>query len=343
MQYEVTIGIPVYQSVDFIQATMSSALNQTFSNVEYLIVDDCGNDGSMDIIKQLQKQHPRGKAIRVLHNEQNSGVGVSRNRIIDEAQGKYLYFMDSDDLIEPNTIELLLKSIKSNQAQIAYGSYEIIDKVNGTSTEVYQKDNVVLSGQEELANYAFRNISIFHVSVCNFLVDVSFLRHTGVRFIDARYWEDMAFTTELITKVNNAVLLSDITYHYLRRPNSLSHYQSREQLDKREIENNISVIHGLKAKVKDLDARSYIPYLCYNLEMNSFYIVCHVLKHKAQILPVFTPHELQAAVRHPLSLRSVLSFHDKKLSNLCFWLLGRMPLPLFIPSIWLMGKLKKAI
>lgn len=343
MQYEVTIGIPVYQSVDFIQATMLSALNQTFPNIEYLIVDDCGDDGTMDFVLQLQREHPRGEAIRILHNEQNNGAGASRNRIIDEALGKYLYFMDSDDLIEPNTIELLFQSVKNNHAQIAYGSYEIIDKVNGAPTETYQKSSIVLSGLDELAMYAFRNISVFHVSVCNFLVDVAFLRHTGVRFIDARYWEDMAFTTELVTKVDNAILLSDITYHYLRRPNSLSHYQSREQLSKIEIEKNISVIEGIKAKVKDLEAKSYTPYLCYNLEMNSFYVVCHILKHKELIDPVFTSQELQAAVRHPLSLHSVLSFHHKILPNLVFWLLGRLPIILFTPSVWLMGKLKKAI
>ena len=104
--YEVTIGIPVYQSVDYIQDTMNSALNQSFSDIEFLIVDDCGKDGTMDIISHFQTSHPRGKDIRILVNEKNKGVGYSRNRIIDEARGRFLYFMDSDDTIEPNTIQL---------------------------------------------------------------------------------------------------------------------------------------------------------------------------------------------------------------------------------------------
>lgn len=343
MLYEVTIGIPVYQSVEFIEDTMLSVLNQTFPNIEYLIVDDCGNDGTMDAILQLQKEHPRGESIRILHNDHNSGAGACRNRIIDEARGNYLFFMDSDDLIDPNTIEILLNSIKRHQSQIAFGSYEIIDKVNGAPTETYQKDNLVLYGADQLAIYAFKNISVFHVSVCNFLVNLIFLRQSKVRFIDSRFWEDMAFTTELVIKVDCAVLLSDITYHYLRRPNSLSHYQSRKYLNKIEIEKNIAVIDYLKTKARELKTKAYTPYLCYNLEMNSFYVVCHILKHKDKIVPAFTSRELQSIIFHPLSLRSVLFFSDKKLSNIFLWLLGRLPAFLFVPFVWLIGKLKKAI
>ena len=67
-QYEVTIGIPVYQSVDYIRDTMNSALNQSFSDIEFLIVDDRGHDGTMDVISRFQTSHPRGKDILILIN-----------------------------------------------------------------------------------------------------------------------------------------------------------------------------------------------------------------------------------------------------------------------------------
>ena len=204
--YEVTIGIPVYNSFDYILDTMNSALAQTFPNIEFLIVDDCGDDGTMDVIKEFQTNYPRGKYIRVIVNDTNRGVSFSRNRIIDEAKGDYLFFMDSDDTIEPNTIQLLYNAIINNSAQTAYGSYEIIDTINNTPKEIYQKTPLVLSGENKLAMYAFKNNHIFHVSVCNHLIDLSFLRQTGVRFLDVTYWEDMAYTTELVTKVTKSVL-----------------------------------------------------------------------------------------------------------------------------------------
>ena len=129
MNYEVTIGIPVYKAVDFIEKTMASALNQTFESIEYLVVDDCGNDGTIDIVERFQKQHPRGCDIRILYNKGNMGVGMTRNRILDEAQGQYLYFLDSDDLIEPDTICRLFEKATKYQADVVYGSLDMIDFV----------------------------------------------------------------------------------------------------------------------------------------------------------------------------------------------------------------------
>ena len=91
---EVTIGIPVYQADDYITATIGSALSQTCSNIKILIVDDCGGDRTMEVVEQLQRSHPCGIDIRILMNQSNLGVDKSRNRIIEEAQGEFLYFLD---------------------------------------------------------------------------------------------------------------------------------------------------------------------------------------------------------------------------------------------------------
>lgn len=341
--YEVTIGIPVYRSVDFIRDTMTSALNQTFPDIEFLIVDDCGQDGTMDIISQIQNSHPRGKDIRILKNDKNRGVSYSRNRIIDEAKGRFLYFLDSDDTIEPNTIQLLYDAIIQNRVQIAYGSYEIIDGIGNSPIEKYQKDALILKGKDELALYAFKNNHIFHVSVCNHLIDLAFLRQSEVRFIDASYWEDMVYTTELVTKIESAVLLSDITYHYYRHSGSLSHYQNREIYDKIEIMENASVLNLLKEMCLKMKGRNYLPYLCYNIEMTSFYTACHIIRNVHRINPMISSVEIRNIVRCPFSVKEILIFRYKRIPNLLFTLLGIMPILVFRPSIWVLGKFKKVI
>ena len=343
MHYDITIGIPVFKAYDYINSTMQSALNQTYSSIEFLIIDDCGNDGTIGVVEEFQKDHPRGKDIRILRNEKNMGGSFCRNRIIDEAMGQFLYFMDSDDTIEPFTIQILIDAVRRTHSQIAYGSYEIIDLVNNSPVQKYQKADIQLTGDGELAMYAFSHINVFHVSVCNNLVNLDFLRQTGIRFINAHYWEDMAYTTELVTKITRAVLLSNITYHYMWRPDSLSHYQNREHLHKDEIMDNISVINYLKGKCEIWKNEVYTPYLCKNLEMNSFYIVCHVMKYARRIEPRFSNQEIQNILHHPLPLWDILEFGHLKLMNIILWLLGRMPLFLFFPTIWLLGKLKKAI
>ena len=122
MLCEVTIGIPVFQAVDYIEATMLSALRQTYGSIEFLIVDDRGTDGTIEIVERLQREHPRGGNIRILRNAKNLGVSPSRNRIIDEARGRYLYFLDSDDIIEPNTIELMVNTMQVNHCDVIYAS-----------------------------------------------------------------------------------------------------------------------------------------------------------------------------------------------------------------------------
>lgn len=342
-EYFVTIGIPVYRSVDYVRNTMLSALAQNFPYIEFLIVDDCGDDGSIRLIEDLKQNHPKGKHIRILKNSGNFGVGYCRNRIIAEAKGKYLYFLDSDDVIEPITIRLLYDAAVQYQAETVYASYDIFDCSRLHHREIFRKDNKHFIGEGLLAEYAFDNVSIFHVSVCNCLMDVSFLRRTGVKFINAKYWEDMAFTYDLLPKVTCAVLLPDITYHYYRHPNSLSHYQHREQLPLEEVMMNVSVINYLKDKCRSYLGTTFIPSICYNLELNSFYIICHVIKNNRQISHPVSFQEMRRILRYPLELSKVLRFRSKLFPNLFFFLLGRLPVPLFILLVWMLGKIKKAI
>lgn len=340
MKIDVTIGIPVYNSADYIERTMLSALSQSFSNIEFLIVDDCGNDGTMDKLAYIKETHSRGESIRILHNSQNEGVGYCRNRIIDEAQGEFLYFMDSDDYIESDTIEILFDAIQSNKSQIAYASYDIIDFLDNNIKKEYVKEQCVFNHKGELAYYAFKNMSIFHVSVCNSLVNLKFLRSSGTRFLNYQYWEDMAYTYELVTKVDTAVLLPSITYHYLRRPGSLSHYQKREFVKKEEVQKNVFLIGTLKKKCLELKDKSYTPFMCYNIEMVCFYMVFHILRHMENMLPRFSNKELRSIMHHPLSLFDIIQFREKKISNLFMFLLGRVPACLFVLVVRIVCRIK---
>ena len=340
MFYEVTIGIPVYQAVDYIEATMLSALTQTYESIEFLIVDDCGSDGTIDIVERLQREHPRGSHIRILRNDRNLGVGPSRNRILDEAQGRYLYFLDSDDTIEPNTIELLVGTMQASHSDIVYASYERVDNIKHTPTQQFIYPALSMQHSGDLALYAFQNYGTFQTSVCNCLIDIAFLRETNIKFIDAMFWEDMAFTYELVIKVRKAVLLPDVTYHYLCRPFSLSNHQNREQINKEEVVRNISTINYLKQKCSQLPNQTYVPYMCYDLEMNSFYIICYILKHRQRIVPSFSNRELRRCMRFPVPLCKLMRFTHKEDRNFLLWFISHLPTPIFMLMVKTLGRKK---
>ena len=341
MKYDVTIGIPVYEAETYIFRSLESALSQTYTSIEFLIIDDGCTDASMDIIRFFQAQHPRGKAIRIISHGHNKGVSAARNRIIDEAAGDYLYFMDADDVIAENTIALLMASIRQYEAEIVLGSYE---KINTDGRrEIYQCPNQQLLGEDQLASFAYRKYAGIQASACNYLVKTSILRDHHHRFIATDYWEDLVFTFNLVTFVSRAVLLSDITYSYLCRENSLSHYQQREQISKEEIFKNVQAIEHLKYTSSILYNKIYYPNRCFNIVMTDFYIACNILKRRKDIAPPVTDDEIKTMMTHPASFRQICSFRQSRYKNMALYLLGHVPVFLCVAVIRMVGKMKKLI
>lgn len=341
MEYEVTIGIPLYNARQYIRPTLESALDQTFRSIEFLIVDDCGTDGSAEIVKDMQSTHPRGNDIRIVRQPKNMGVGLARNRIIDEARGRYLYFMDSDDLIAPKTIAVLYEATKRHDAEIAFGSYEKVVGIGDKRKEQYVYPEETLIGEDSLAEFAFRKFGGMQPTVWNNLVDIRFLRSTGIRFTDARIWEDMLFIYTLVTYVSRAVLLPTITYYYMCREDSLSNYQRRDRIAKEEAMANAATNDILKDfAVNELTERPYLGNWCCSTMMTDFYIICNVLKNRHVIHPAITSAELHAFLRHPLRLKEILKLRQARAKNIFFYILWKLPAGLSISIIRFLGKRK---
>lgn len=341
MKYDVTIGIPVYQSVDCIKQSIESALTQSYSSIEFLIIDDAGKDGSMDIVKTLQETHHRGKDIHVITHQNNKGVSASRNEMIEQAQGDYLYFMDSDDIIAPNTISVLIQKIHQYDAEIVFGSYEKIE----TSGEriVYQYPSLQLLEKDALSCFAYRKYAGIQASACNYLVKTSLLREKHLCFIDTDYWEDLVFTFDLVTYISRAVLLPDITYTYLCREGSLSHYQQRKSISKAEIMQNVKAINHLKHTSSILYNKVYYPQRCFNIVMTDFYIACNILKRRNDIQPSISNKEIKMMMLHPATWNQICHFKHSRFSNLTLYCIGKLPASLCVSTIWFLGKMKKLI
>lgn len=341
MKYDLTIGIPVYNSVNYIQRSLVSALNQTYSSIEFLVIDDGCADGSMAIVERMQAEHCRGNDIRIIKHEHNWGVAASRNQIIDEASGAYLYFMDSDDVIAENVIELMIHQARLYDAEIVFGSFEKIE-VTGERV-VYQYPAIQLLGKDELAIFAYRKYAGIQASVCNFLVKTSLLREHHHFFINTDYWEDLVFTFDLVTIVQRAVLIPNITYSYLCRENSLSHYQQRKLILKDEIKKNVCSIEHLKQTSSVLFNKVYFPNRCFNIMMTDFYIACHILKCRKEVVPSFSNREIKAILSFPATFRQIWHFRQSRCKNLALFLLSKLPSTLCVAALLMIGKFKKLL
>ena len=117
----VSIVTPTFNSEKFIEATIASVQAQTHQNWEMIIIDDCSSDQTIKMIEKFINQDPR---IQLISLQKNVGSGIARNKGIEKAKGKYLTFIDADDIWFPHFIATSIKFIKSNQVSFVFSSYK---------------------------------------------------------------------------------------------------------------------------------------------------------------------------------------------------------------------------
>jgi teichuronic acid biosynthesis len=128
----VSIIMPSYNTAKYIAESIQSVLDQTYKNWELIIVDDFSTDNTDEIVRPFLVD----ERIHYLKNELNSGAAVSRNRALREAKGRWIAFLDSDDLWMPEKLEKQISFMETNDYSFSYTEYEEID-VNGNKTGVY--------------------------------------------------------------------------------------------------------------------------------------------------------------------------------------------------------------
>jgi glycosyltransferase involved in cell wall biosynthesis len=344
MDYLVTIGIPVYNVQNHIRTSLESALAQTFDRIEYLLIDDCGTDRSVDIVKELQLTHPRGEHIHMIHQPHNMGPGVARNTMIERAAGKYIYFMDADDTIEPDTIKILYNASTKHHADVCFGSYNQIKAFNDNTECIEHKyPDRLFSNNDEFGHFVFRKYDGIQTPVWNCLIDVDFLRRTNLRFLPVYFWEDMAMMLQLPAYVTKAVTMSCITYHYYCHYDSLSNFQKRDVIEKSEIETTINTIEQVKQRTKKFIGKSYYSKMLNKIMMTDFYMACNILHNKREITPSFSASEIKAIMRYPLSLMQILCLRPMIVMNLGVYILGLLPASWSVFVIDYLGKKKSLI
>lgn len=336
MKYEVTIGIPVYNVEKYIRQTLDTALAQTFQSIEFLICDDCGTDSSIAIVQEYQQTHPRGKDIRIVHQPVNKGIGEARNRMMDEAQGRFFYSLDADDMISPNAIELLYNAAIEHHAELVYGSYERLF-VNGENrrTVKYPYPHQVFTQPDEYAIYAYNNK--IQVMNWNYLLSLDVIRknHLRVTPVGHGYGEDFTYTVDLPTYVTRVVLLPDITYQYYIEEKVFSgkrhKVMSREQMDK-----SIEAIDKKKRR-SELKDKPYYAKRCATLLMYDFSFACQILSRRKEVEPPYSNKEIQAVMWQPMSLWQIIHSRQSRSRNLVAWLISNVPA---FCAVWLLSIMK---
>lgn len=220
----ISVIIPVYQAEHFLTACAESVKRQTFSDWELLLVDDGCTDGSPAICDALAAEDSR---VRALHQPQNAGVSEARNRGLREARGEYIAFLDADDALEPQALEILWNLRSQAGADSAACAHRNLYPDGGTSVElvlpagVYDRQGILEGIVYPLLGDRLAQ-PVFNGFIWRYLFSAKILREAGITF-EGAYLEDEIFLMEYFCNAQRLAVTEEPLYRYLLNPASATH------------------------------------------------------------------------------------------------------------------------
>lgn len=204
----VSILTPAYNSEKFIAATILSVQNQTYQNWEMIVVDDCSVDKTVAIVKEIAKKDTR---IQLLILEKNSGTGIARQTALTKSSGRYIAFLDADDLWKPEKLELQINFLNKNNVPFAFSFYDCIDE-----------DGKSLNKRVE----APRNLSYRQLFFCNYVGNLTGIYDTltfgKIPVSTIRKRQDWMLWLTILKKTRTVQPLPESLAFYRVRKDSLS-------------------------------------------------------------------------------------------------------------------------
>jgi len=224
---KISIIIPVFNVSLFIERCLLSALNQSYEKVEVILVDDRGSDNSMELAQRILNSHHRGHAAKIVKHKKNRGLSAARNSGVDAATGQYIYFLDSDDELTPNCIEILAQAAIEFTPDFIIGNYTTIG-----SDEIYPPLKLctgsLTSNSQILTSYLNHE---WYMMAWNKLVNKPFFVKNQLYFKDGLIHEDNLWSFQLACKAQSAFVVSDITYCYHIQRNSITQKPSERNYE----------------------------------------------------------------------------------------------------------------
>lgn len=214
MEELITVIINVYNGEKFIKKCLENIINQTYKNLEILVVNDGSTDNTLLICQEI-----KDKRIRII-NQENKGLSFSRNVGIDNAKGEYLFFIDVDDWIDKNTIEYLYKLCKENNVEMSTcRSIEVYnDKDYKKNNKINNIEKINILSQEEMLKKVLVSKES-EVAIWNKLIKKELFK--DVRF-EKRIANDVVVTYKLVINAKNIVFSNFIKYYYFKHNTSIT-------------------------------------------------------------------------------------------------------------------------
>lgn len=212
----ISIVVPVYNAELYLKRCLDSILAQTFKQWEAVCVDDGSSDASQSIMEEYARKDNRFRVF----TQKNGGASVARNFGIKIAQGDYLFFLDSDDELVPNCLELMWDEVENHPGvEMVMGAwkarYPAVDKNRDYGKSCYLENN------EEIRYRFFKDFDCLPEVPWNKLIRKDFIIANNLMFIEGVFHEDEHWSFYLYKRLSTLSIIEDITYHYYITPSSV--------------------------------------------------------------------------------------------------------------------------
>lgn len=210
---KVSIIVPVYNTEKYLEKCIDSLVQQSYENLEIILVNDGSTDKSLLICKAFERKDDR---IKVL-NKQNSGVELARKSGYQKATGEFIMYVDSDDYLPLNAVKILLDSVLEENADIIIGNITRIIGNRGFIKKVYKCiPECIISQKEMMDQYyiSFFGVNILPVNMCGNLYRKSFLESVKIKSTGLTHGEDLCYNIQIFPYASKTVVLEKNVYFY---------------------------------------------------------------------------------------------------------------------------------
>ena len=243
---KLSIIVPIYKVEQYLRKCIDSLLNQDLPREEYeiILVDDGSPDNCPAICEEYARAHDN---VRVVHRE-NGGLSAARNSGIEEAQGQYVQFVDSDDYLEPNVLKTLVDKMDADQLDVLRFNYQNVNE----RYEVFEPNKIskpfVDYRDEACDGLTFLNERLgYGCYAWQFILRRELLENCA--FKEGIYFEDMEWTPRLLLKASKVTSTDLMVYNYLMREGSIT--QSVDEKKKRKVLDDRLSLIGLMKQQKE--------------------------------------------------------------------------------------------
>ena len=261
---KVSILIPIYKVERYLEKCLDSVFTQTYQNVDYVFVNDCSPDNSLQVLKDTICKHGIDKnRYVIIDHEQNEGIAVSRADCIKHATGDYVLFVDSDDWIEDNAVEQMILATKNGSIDIVGCDY--IDEF-GSGKKAYHKETYAETCQENLVRCLNYDVSPV---LWKLLIKRSLFENIKIT-PGLNIGEDYSISIKLYYYAKSFQALNQAFYHYVHYNQSKLSYQRL-----RSVNDHVSIVNEVETFMKEKGI--YYDEAAHRLQLRKFNIKSNFL------------------------------------------------------------------